>query len=218
MEKKKLLLVAVSVGVVLLVMIGVPLLLVSPGRPAQPEWQSASQNGAGAAWAAEQPPAQPPAYVVQDAQPAPAEPEGESEEPRVTTFTVTPPRTAAVPDAQAAPPAAQPRQPAAAQPPAAPAQAAQAAPERPAASAQGRSSFWIQVGSFSSSVRAESVRESLEAKGIASVIENRNIGGDTRYRVRVGPYLSETEARYWLALVSSIDGFGDSMVFVSQAN
>jgi len=66
-------------------------------------------------------------------------------------------------------------------------------------------------------VRAESVKESLESKGIASIIENRNIGGRTLYRVRVGPYLSETEANYWLALVRSIDGFADSQVRVSQA-
>ena len=94
----------------------------------------------------------------------------------------------------------------------APARAAQAPPQSAA-----RSDFWIQAGAFSSHVRAEAVRESLRSKGIASIIENRNIDGRVYYRVRIGPYLSESEANYWLALVRSIDGFALSQVRVSRA-
>jgi DedD protein len=52
----------------------------------------------------------------------------------------------------------------------------------------------------------------LASKGITSIIENRQIDGKTWYRVRLGPYTSEKEANYWLALVKSIDGFGESQV------
>ena len=247
MEKKKLLLVAVSVGVVLLIIIGIPLLLISPrqvttptvhpvrdithvdpfARPVQPVQPV-------------QPHVQPPHHVQREdfgqrpelvQEPArevfvPAPPPVVQEEvPRVvTTITIPAPRTAAVPDAPAAPAVRPAARPAPARP--APALAAQVQPQpaRPAAAArpaapaaQARNNFWVQTGAFSSKARAETVKESLEAKGIASIIENRNIDGRTLYRVRVGPYLSETEANYWLALVRSIDGFADSQVRVSQA-
>jgi DedD protein len=61
-------------------------------------------------------------------------------------------------------------------------------------------------------VRAEDAKELLASKGFVSIIENREIDGRTWYRVRLGPYTSENEANYWLALVKSIDGFSDSQV------
>ena len=250
MEKKKLLLVAVSVGVVLLIIIGVPLMIISPRQAAQAGWQTVPQANLGPdpfarpdwqqvqpAWPQEDlrqapPPAwlpgpdaptQPPAQIPAPT-PLPVTPSVPADDaPRVTTITVPTPRTAAVPEAP--PAAARP-----AQPRPAPAQVAQARPTparpqatpapaaRPAPAAQAtRNNFWIQAGAFSSKVRAELVKESLEAKGIASIIENRNINGRTYYRVRVGPYLSENEANYWLPLVRSIDGFALSQVRVSPA-
>jgi len=254
MEKKKLLIVAVSVGVVLLIMIGVPLMILSNQSPATPPMQAVYQErDAIDRFAAQQRPdarqQEELGQQVADAlaeiddlnlpsrvtMPAPsAAPEAEAEAPAATTITVPTPRTAAVPDtppaerpapARAATPAPAPAArttppPAvvAAQPARPAAQAARpAAPAatRPAAAAT-RSNFWVQTGAFSSNARAESVKESLESKGIVSIIENRNVDGRTLYRVRVGPYLSETEANYWLALVRSIDGFADSQVRVSQ--
>ena len=271
MEKKKLLIVAVSVGVVLLIMIGVPLLVINK-QPAATPASHAAYNGRNATERFGVPPTteqlvQPEGLLVADALgdvdnlnlpsrvtipvPTPQPPAG-AETPAAApvnaaapavTITVQPPKTVAVPDtapairpaparpaatapaARPTPPpavAAQPARPAPA--PAAPA-ARPAAPAakpatpaaRPAAPATAtRSNFWVQTGAFSSNARAESVKESLEAKGIISIIENRNIDGKTLYRVRVGPYLSETEANYWLALVRSIDGFADSQVRVSQ--
>ena len=72
--------------------------------------------------------------------------------------------------------------------------------------------YWVQTGAFSTHVRAEGAKESLASKGITSIIDNRDIDGKTWYRVRVGPYTSETEANYWLALVKSIDGFAESQI------
>jgi DedD protein len=42
------------------------------------------------------------------------------------------------------------------------------------------------------------------------------VDGRIWYRVRVGPYTSENEASYWLALVKAIDGFGESQVRSTQ--
>jgi DedD protein len=72
--------------------------------------------------------------------------------------------------------------------------------------------YWVQTGAFSAKIRAEGAKESLADKGITSIIDDREVDGKTWYRVRVGPYTSETEARYWLALVQSIDGFNGSQV------
>lgn len=230
MEKKKLLLVAVSVGVVLLIMIGIPLMLISPRQPAAPSWQPISQIDPGLLARPEPPahqepfPQQPeapaiiaPAHPPQP--PAPAfPPAGAGETPRiVTTITVPPPRAAAVPvtpPAAARPPA--PARPAPAAPQVQPARTPAAVVAAPAPAGV-RNNFWIQAGAFRNKVGAEYIRETLEAKGISSIIENRNINGNVYYRVRIGPYLSETEANYWLALVRSIDGFALSQVRVSQA-
>jgi DedD protein len=129
------------------------------------------------------------------------------------------PSTAAVPDAPPASPA--PRQtnrpaaaarpvPAAAKPAAV--KPVPAAASKPAPAARTYNDYWVQTGAFSAKVHAEGVKETLASKGITSIIENREVEGKTWYRVRVGPYTSENEANYWLALVKAIDGFADSQV------
>jgi DedD protein len=72
--------------------------------------------------------------------------------------------------------------------------------------------FWIQTGAFSQKFRADDAKELLASKGFISIIENREVNGQTLYRVRLGPYISENEANYWLTLVKSIDGFNESQV------
>jgi DedD protein len=76
--------------------------------------------------------------------------------------------------------------------------------------------YWIQTGAFSALVRAEDVKETLASKGLSSIIDDRDVDGQTWYRVRVGPYTSENEANYWLALVKAIDGFNESQVRSTQ--
>jgi DedD protein len=128
-----------------------------------------------------------------------------------------PARTPAAPARPAATAAAKP---APAAPQTAPAVARQpaAAPARPApvasaaSSPKARQDYWVQTGAFSAKIRAERAKETLADKGITSIIDDREVDGKTWYRVRVGPYTSETEARYWLALVQSIDGFDGSQV------
>jgi DedD protein len=72
--------------------------------------------------------------------------------------------------------------------------------------------YWIQVGAFSAIVRAEDAKKLLETKGFISIIENREFDGRIWYRVRLGPYTSENEANYWLTLVKEIDGFKDNQL------
>jgi len=146
------------------------------------------------------------------------------EEPAQITLTVPVPQTAAVPDTPITPA----KKPVAIKqaPVEKPEPVAQTAPAKPAAKSVPKSvakptdktynSYWVQTGAFSTKIRAEGAKDSLASKGITSIIDNRDIDGKTWYRVRVGPYMSETEANYWLALVKTIDGFGDSQVRLSQ--
>jgi DedD protein len=114
------------------------------------------------------------------------------------------PRAAAKPaPAPAARPSPAPRAP--------PAQTATPAPSR------AQDNYWVQTGSFSTIARAEAVKDTLSAKGIKSLVENREVQGKTYFRVRVGPYTSKNEADYWLALIKSIHGFEESLVFKTPA-
>jgi DedD protein len=234
MEKKKLLLVAVAVGVVLLIIIGIPLMMIAPRQRDAAPLQSSLPNierdwattvePAGLQRTQASPVVEPSAYESTYSEPV--------EAPHITTLTVPVPETAAVPNT----PVAQARKPstvkltvdqsaAPANPPAvksvAVAVKSTPAPKPPAKaavnSAKTHNNYWVQTGAFSTKIRAEGAKESLASKGIASIIDNRDIDGKTWYRVRVGPYISETEANYWLALVKSIDGFAESQIRLTQA-
>ena len=228
MEKKKLLLVAVSVGVVLLIIIGIPLMMIVPKQ------KYASSVDSGQDWSAAIEP-----HNFQITQPAPepiAEPQPAENftrtetSPHVTTLTVPIPETVAVPNT----PVAQAKKPSTvklAPAPKAEATAPKAAPVKPAAkpavtakapaakpAADSKfNNYWIQTGAFSTQVRAEGAKDTLATKGITSIIDNRDIDGKTWYRVRVGPYISEKEANSWLALIKVMDGFGESQIRVTQA-
>jgi DedD protein len=137
---------------------------------------------------------------------------------QVTTITVPAPRTVAVPDTPVRttipttvriPPARTTAQ--------APRETSRPQATARPAQAGTHNNYWVQTGAFSTKVRAEGAKDSLEAKGITSIIENSNINGKTWYRVRVGPYMSENEANYWLALVKAIDGFGESQIRQTRA-
>ena len=232
-EKKKLLLVAVSVGVFLVIIISAAILILTPKVPTGGALYSSARSiptGPGGTETGRTQPAYiDPAEMLKNnesimgiqtpsgasvAQELSITDRSGAEDGRVT-ITIPKPTSAAVPDTPAASktsPAPAASRPAAATAAAAPAKPA-ATTARPApAPAQTKNDYWVQTGAFTAKVRAEGVKETLASKGITSIIENREVDGRTWYRVRVGPYTSETEANYWLALVKSIDGFSDSQV------
>jgi DedD protein len=225
MEKKKLLLVAVSVGVVLFIIISIPLLMISPRQnpTTKPHVATLPQTQERFSAIEVPGPVVQPIFGVGTETPTDVggvqQNEPATEIPYVTTITVEAPRTVAVPNA----PVTQVQRTTTTRP-----VTVRAAPEKPAPtqretakpvatrppveSSKANNDYWVQTGAFSTQTRAEGAKESLASKGITSVIDNRDIDGKTWYRVRVGPYLSETEASYWLALVKTIDGFGDSQI------
>ncbi|MDR1948956.1 MAG: SPOR domain-containing protein [Spirochaetaceae bacterium] len=263
MEKKKLLLVAISVGVFLVIVIGASLLVFAPGNAVPP---ASAAGTVGPAAAGPRQPIAPgsPGTIPADPeenQPASVDPTGmirNTEDFRVlqtppastvtiqgnnggtddadlrqfgvqqntetggnrVVITVPRPSTAAVSDTPkrssspapaAKPPARSPAPAQAKQPAAAPARKPAAAPQPRAYDA-----YWVQTGSFSARNRADTVKETLASKGITSIIENRDVDGKTWYRVRVGPYISQNEADYWLSRIKLIDGFEASQVWKSQ--
>jgi DedD protein len=222
MEKKKLLLTAVSVGVFLVIVISAALLVFRPGTP-EISYRQISDTGPNRSATTDA------AELVRDdsfrglQNPADASPIQEnriyingagSERPAdqsgetgTTVISVPTPAAAAVPSTPPKPPAA-------AKPKAAPA----AKPEIPAAAPRQKyRDFWVQAGSFSTRERADGVKHILDDKGISAVITNQDINGNTYYRVRIGPYTSQNEADYWLAMIKSINGFQDSQIWESQS-
>ena len=87
-----------------------------------------------------------------------------------------------------------------------------AATTRSTGSTRAINDYWVQTGAFSSMVRAEDAKEMLNNKGLTSIIETSIVNGRNFFRVRLGPYTSENEAKHWLAIVQLIDGFHDSQV------
>ncbi|MDR2966220.1 MAG: SPOR domain-containing protein [Treponema sp.] len=226
-EQKKLLLVAVSVGVFLLVTITIAIFLITQKTVPQETAVSWSNTQTPAII----PPAAPP-VIDPFIEPLTTESAVIEEEPfdidtsdgDSLTIRIPSPTTAAVPDnpqivniAPAAPKQTTPATPPAARQPATPRQttsgttAAASSSNRPA-TPRTINDFWIQTGAFEARVRAEDAKDVLEKKGLVSIIENREINGKVWYRVRLGPYTSQKEAEYWLSLVKSIDGFGQSQV------
>jgi DedD protein len=274
MEKKKLLLVAVSVGIFLVIVISAAILIFTPKAPETETVVSANRPiAAGVSGTL------PPQTPIQQMTPERTQPatvdaadmvrntdgiQGIQSPPQATAvqenhfyingetpsdayvvektdgstatrvvINVPKPSTAAVPDTPsggtptggipaASPARSAPRQTAPVSRPAAsvaPPKTSAPAAARPAAMPQTRTynDYWVQTGAFSAKVRAEGAKETLSSKGIASIIENREVDGKTWYRVRVGPYTSENEASYWLALVKSIDGFAGSQIRQTQS-
>jgi len=223
MEKKKLLLVAVSVGVVLLTILIIPLLIISPRKDfgsSLPEQTAVIEPpNLTQGWEIER--EIEPVHARPDE--IPANPPRTVEPSNVTTISIPAPRTAAVPDvvvitdrrtAKTKPVAEAPKEDKQAKPAAAkPAVAKPAAEKSKTVKTFDTSNFWIQTGAFTTIKYAEGAKDYLAARGITSIIEDPVINGKTWYRVRVGPYTTRDEANYWLALVKSIDGFSASQVW-----
>jgi len=132
-------------------------------------------------------------------------------------ITITPPVASGVPNTPAKPVEQPKPKPAVQSTPAKPAATADTKPAAPAADKKTHRDFWVQVGSFSTRERADGVKSTLDNKGLSAIITNQEVEGKTRYRVRVGPYTSQNEADYWLAMVKSIDGFQESQIWQSQS-
>jgi cell division septation protein DedD len=150
---------------------------------------------------------------------APAQPQQPDVVPLSIGETPPQPSVSVAPRPSAAAPQPAPRQ-APAQAPAA--SAAPSAPRaRPAAQASPRpatprltrvNEYWIQAGSYRSRVSAEGLNKKLADLGLPGTITTRDVGGETYFRVRIGPYTSSAEAAKFLSVVKGVQGLSDSYV------
>ncbi|MDR2181320.1 MAG: SPOR domain-containing protein [Treponema sp.] len=231
MEKKKLLLVAVSVGVFLVIVVSAAILIFSPGSPQAGEdfrfaapVSSATTDPTELLNAEEVKGLQDPAVyspIQKNEIYINGDPDSKVVLDRIdnavntkTIISVPKPAAPAVPAAPVKTAAAVSRTetPRPAQSAPAPRPAASVAPPKKV-----YDEFWVQAGSFSARDRADRVKETLGGKGVSAIVTNQDINGQTYYRVRVGPYTSQNEADYWLAMIKSIDGFEGSQVWESQS-
>jgi cell division protein FtsN len=72
--------------------------------------------------------------------------------------------------------------------------------------------YWIQTGSYSTQSFADNAKKTLAGKGISSVIEKVEVNGANRFRVYAGPYISQSEADYWIELIKVMDGLSGSFI------
>ncbi len=98
-----------------------------------------------------------------------------------------------------------------------PAAASQAAPTsaKPAAKAPTTvkvSEYWIQAAAFTSRSRADDLQRELASKGLSTLITVKDLDGISWYRVRIGPYQSESEAKGWLKQILPISGCSEAYV------
>ena len=73
--------------------------------------------------------------------------------------------------------------------------------------------FAVQVGAFASQARAESLRDALTRDGEVPTITEAEVGGDTFFRVRLGPYSDRQTAR---AAAQRLAGRGYRAVIVDR--
>ena len=227
-EKKKLLLVAVSVGVFLLATITVAIIVLTP-KTQEAQFSTSIPYPSGRVQVTQQ---DDNSSLTTPSQPEVVSTEVDRKDGDNLTITIPSPTTVAVPEiaqisetkksnekpttvtvkpvepAPAVKPTTQPAAPKATTTP----KPKSSTVVKPTTPAKTINDFWVQTGAFSALVRAEDAKETLAAKGITSIVENREINGKIWYRVRLGPYTSEREANHWLEIVKLIDGFSDSQI------
>ncbi len=75
--------------------------------------------------------------------------------------------------------------------------------------------YWIQVGSYSSMTKAESVSAYMKEKGMSSTVQTRNVDGNAVFRVRIGAFNTKEEAEKFSSQVKSLKGYEESFVIQS---
>ena len=223
MEQQKLLWTILSVGILILILLGAGMFFFLPA-----DSTGLAQNGKTTEWskAAAPAPAAEQKAPDQKATPAPAKPEIKKTpvQPEVKKTPVQPEvKKTPVQPAQTPAPAPKPA-PAPAAKPATPAPKATPAPQtkpattttqqaKPAATATAaKGNFWVQVGSYATTDAAEKTKKDLAAKGYTSSIQSITANGKTYHRVKIGPYSSRADVDTLLPKIKALPGMGDSFI------
>lgn len=212
MEQQKLLWTILSVGILILILLGAGMFFFLPS-----DSTGLAQNGKTTEWTKAASPA------PKDTPAPAAPPQASKPEIKKTPVQTSPaPKAAPEPSAAPAPKTAQapaPKQATTPAPKATPAPAtkpvqtpAQTQPAKPAASTAAKGSFWIQVGSYATMDAADKTKKELSAKGYTSSIQTIAKDGKTYHRVKIGPYASRSEVDTLLPKIKALPGMGGSFI------
>ena len=230
MEQQKLLWTILSVGILILILLGAGMFFFLPS-----DSTGLAQNGKTTEWtkaaasapAAEQKkpnqkattaPAVPPQTSMPEIKKTPVQP---SPAPKATPApsTTPAPKQATAPAPKATPaPATKPAttttqqtKPATSTQQASKPAQTQAPAAKPAATAA-KANYWVQVGSYATKDAAEKTKQELASKGYTSSIQSITTNGKTYHRVKIGPYTSRADVDTLLPKIKAIPGMGDSFI------
>ena len=83
----------------------------------------------------------------------------------------------------------------------------------------GKTQYWIQAASFASKNSADTARSILDENKIsADVFTYKDGKGKVFYRVRIGPYVTKSEAEYWRTRVAQINDFKSGESYITQTS
>jgi len=75
--------------------------------------------------------------------------------------------------------------------------------------------YWLQVGSFPNSIKAEELKEQLNTYGIHSNIQTRDISGTLYYRVRIGAFKTRGEAESFDSQIKDLPEISDTRIYTA---
>ena len=234
MEQQKLLWTILSVGILILILLGAGMFFFLPS-----DSTGLAQNGKTTEWSKAAAPA--PEQKAPDTKATPAAPSkpeikktpiqtaqtpAPAAKPEVKKTPVQPstpaptkqaqtpaPKATPAPATKPAPAATQQTKPAASTQPAAKPAQTQTQAAKPAATATAaKGSYWVQVGSYATMDAAEKTKKELSAKGYTSSIQSITANGKTYHRVKIGPYTSRADVDTLLPKIKALPGMGDSFI------
>ncbi|EPF25472.1 hypothetical protein HMPREF1221_02018 [Treponema socranskii subsp. paredis ATCC 35535] len=83
----------------------------------------------------------------------------------------------------------------------------------------GKTQYWVQAASFANKNGADAARSVLDENKIpADVFTYKDGKGKVFYRVRIGPYVTKSEAEYWRTRVAQINDFKSGESYITQTS
>ena len=234
MEQQKLLWTILSVGILILILLGAGMFFFLPS-----DSTGLAQNGKTTEWSKAAAPAPEQKAPDQKATPAapskpeikktpvqPAQTPAPAAKPEVKKTPAQPstpaptkqaqdpsPKATPAPATKPDPAATQQTKPAASTQPAAKPAQTQTQTTKPAATTSAaKGSYWVQVGSYATMDAAEKTKKELSAKGYTSSIQSITANGKTYHRVKIGPYTSRADVDTLLPKIKALPGMGDSFI------
>ena len=83
----------------------------------------------------------------------------------------------------------------------------------------GKTQYWVQAASFANKNGADAARSVLDENKIpADVFTYKDGKGKVFYRVRIGPYVTKSEAEYWRTRVAQINDLKSGESYITQTS